>query len=353
MKRRWILPYLTTRNLDPENQESPIHFLYKWKTPATLFYRINHFSYPVLTGTNFGLTVTGEVSNPLFIRYDELLSMPVKSHLIPLECAGNKRANFNPKVYGEQWEEGALSQGKWTGVPLMYILQKAGVLRNAREVVFEGTDFGTKPSIPRSIPFERSLPIEKAFHEDTLIALKYNDKPLTLEHGYPLRLIVPNWYAMASVKWLCKITVINHTFDGAFQTEDYVYYPYKNSDKDKCPVTILNVNSTILKPINYSILPVGIHQIKGIAWTGKGIIKEVQISLDKGETWKEATISNLPHHKYSWVNWSFPWKIDEKGEYTIYSRAKDSEGRVQPITAFWNRKGYGYNAVSKINVKIE
>ncbi|WP_458414253.1 sulfite oxidase [Schinkia sp. CFF1] len=353
MKKKWISPYFTTKSLNPENQESPIHFLYKWQTPTEYFYRRNHFPYPVLSERNFWLQVVGEVSQPISIRYDELPSMPIKTLLIPLECAGNKRANFNPKVYGEQWEDGAISQGKWTGVPLKYILQKAGISSNVKEVIFEGTDFGTKPTLHGSIPFVRSLPIEKALHMDTIIAFQYNDHPLTLKHGYPMRLVVPNWYAMASVKWLRKITAINHTFSGPFQTDDYVYYPYKSSDKDKLPVTIMNVNSTIQKPKNYSILNTGTHQIKGIAWTGKGFITEVQVSFDKGETWRQATINKIPQEQYSWINWSFEWKVDKKGEYTIYARAKDSEGRIQPLAPFWNRKGYGYNAVAKVDVKFE
>ncbi|MEC1715916.1 sulfite oxidase [Schinkia azotoformans] len=353
MKNREALPYLTSKRLSPENQESPIHFLYEWLTPIKYFYRRNHFPYPVLTKENFLLSITGEVSHPRFLSYDKLLSMPVKSLLIPLECAGNKRANFMPKVYGEQWEDGAISQGKWTGVPLRNILQKAGVSNDAKEVVFDGADYGTKPTIDESIPFQRSLPIEKAMHPDTIIAYKYNNKPLTFKQGYPLRLIVPNWYAMASVKWLSKITVINHTFAGPFQADDYVYYPHKDSDNDKIPVTLLNVNSTIQKPINLSILNTGTHYIQGMAWTGCGIITEVQIGFDKGEPWHNATLYKFPHENYSWVFWSIQWKVEEKGEYTIFSRAKDSNGRIQPLTAFWNRKGYGFNAVTKVNVKIE
>lgn len=353
VKKILIMPFLTTKKLNPENQESPIHFLYKWLTPTKYFYRRNHFSYPVLTEKNFWLQVAGQVFQPRVFRYDELLSMPRKSLVIPLECAGNKRANFIPKVYGEQWEDGAISQGKWTGVPLKYILQIVGISSHAKEVVFEGADFGKKLGIDGSIPFERSLPIEKALHTDTIIAFQYNDKPLTLKHGFPLRLIVPNWYGMASVKWLHKITIIQHAFTGPFQTDDYVYYPHKDSDKDSLPVTILNVNSTIQQPINQSILTTGTHTIQGIAWTGWGIITEVQISFDKGETWHNAALNCLPHEDYSWIYWSYQWQIEKKGEYSIYSRAKDSEGRIQPLFSFWNRKGYGYNAVSKVNVKIE
>lgn len=353
MNGNHFIPFLTTKSLIPENQESPIHFLYQWKTPIHYFYRRNHFHYPFLTQHHFWLQVSGEVYRPRFFHFYEILSMPSKSLIVPLECAGNKRANFIPKVYGEQWDEGAISQGKWTGVPLKDLLEKVGLSPNTREIVFQGADFGKKPGIKEDIPFERSLPLEKALHPDTIIAYKYNDQFLTFKHGYPLRLIVPNWYAMSSIKWLSKIRAIDHSYTGPFQTDDYIYYPHKNSDKDKFPVTILNVNSTIQQPMHLSILNTDTHEIKGIAWTGKGNITEVQLSFDKGETWKNTTLHQFPNEKYAWSSWSYIWKVEKKGEYTIYSRAKDSSGRIQPLTAFWNRKGYGYNAVSKINVKVE
>jgi DMSO/TMAO reductase YedYZ molybdopterin-dependent catalytic subunit len=351
MMNKKIKPYLITKKLHPENQESPIHFLRSWATPSKYFYRRNHFPYPDLSQTSLWLQLGGQVSNPTFIHYNELLAMPAKSLIVPLECAGNKRSRFTPKVYGEQWEEGAISQGKWTGIPLRDVLKKAGVLQAAKEVVFEGADFGKKEDIDEIIPFKRSLPLEKAMHPDTLIAYQYNDQFLSYKHGYPLRLIVPNWYAMASVKWLRKIEVISGSFEGPFQTNDYVYYPRKKDDIGKKPVTLLNVNSTIQQPLDYSILDTGTHKIEGIAWSGDGKITDVQLSFDKGETWVKAQVSESRH--YSWVNWTYEWKADREGEYIIYSKATDSVGRSQPIKAFWNRKGYGYNAISKIHVKIE
>lgn len=348
-----ISPYLFTKKLDPENQESPIYFLDYWNTPSKYFYRRNHFPFPSLTYDNFWLSIYGSITQPRLFHYNEIITMPSKSLVVPLECAGNKRSNFNPKVYGEQWEDGAISQGKWTGVSLTYLLNSVGLSKNNQEVVFEGADFGKRTDMQGSFPFKRSLPLEKALHPDTIIAYQYNDKPLSYKHGYPFRLIVPNWYAMASVKWLQKIKIMDQPFKGPFQSDDYVYYPNKNDDKDKKPVTMMNVNSTIQQPLNLSILDTGTHEIRGLAWTGQGQIAEVQLSFDQGETWKDVSIQTLPNEPYSWSRWSYNWDVNNKGEYTIYSRARDSTGRIQPLTAFWNRKGYGYNAVSKITVKVE
>lgn len=348
-----VKPYLITRSLQPENQESPIHFIKNMETPVHYFYRRNHFPYPVLNQYNYWLQIIDGHAKKRYLHLSELLAMPSKTLTVPLECAGNKRAKFSPKVYGEQWEEGAISQGQWTGVPLRDLLKETNITMEAQEIVFEGADHGKKTGYDGVIPFKRSLPLEKALHPDTLVAYQYNDQPLSVKHGHPFRLIVPNWYAMASVKWLQKISIINHEFSGPFQTEDYIYYPNQNNDQGKVPVTTLNVNSTIQQPLDYSILKSGTHKVEGIAWTGQGNIKKVLISFDNGQTWTKANLSSSGDSVYSWIHWSLVCEFNNKGEYTILSKAIDSSGRVQPVSPYWNRKGYGYNAVSKVHVKVE
>lgn len=166
-----------------------------------------------------------------------------------------------------------------------------------------------------------------------------------------MRLIVPQWYAVASVKWIKQIQVIGTAFKGPFQTIDYMYYPHKADDRNSFPVTVIKVNSSIQYPLEQEILNTGVHVIKGIAWTGMGKIKKVEISTDHGETWKEAELE--AKSGYEWGAWSYEWTVREKGEYTILSKATDSHGRNQPKIAFWNRKGYGCNAHDKIKVKVE
>jgi len=229
----------------------------------------------------------------------------------------------------------------------------AGINSSAVEVVFEGHEYGRKVGYSEVLRFQRSLPISKALHADTIVAYEYNGEPIPFKHGYPLRLIVPQWYAMASVKWLKSISVIPFNFQGPFQTEDYVYYPYENKDDDKRPVTTINVSSLIQQPLDYQILDAGVHNIHGIAWTGKGEITKVEISVDEGKTWESAQLKHDNEYPYSWIFWTYKWNVDQKGKYTIMSRAYDSSGSIQPLEAEWNRKGYGYNAVFTIKVKIE
>ncbi|GAA0334929.1 hypothetical protein GCM10008967_27190 [Bacillus carboniphilus] len=346
-------PYLKTHSLQPENQETPIQFIENNHVHPKLFYRRNHFLFPQLSYSNYFLTINGYVQKPRVLSLQEIYQLPSKTIKVLLECSGNKRHFFKPKVFGEQWEKGAISQGYWTGVPLRNLLDKVGLRNGAKEVVIEGYDFGERSDLDHLYSFTRSLPLEKALHPDTLIAYEYNNEPIPFKHGYPLRLIVPQWYAMASVKWIKQITIIDKEFAGPFQSIDYVYYPNKDDNEGARPVTTINVNSTIQKPLNREILNTGKHTIKGIAWTGTGFVKKVEISTDNGDTWITANLENQDTHGYDWVNWSFEWDVTKKGEYTILSKATDSANRTQPKQPFWNRKGYGYNAIDTIHVKIE
>jgi DMSO/TMAO reductase YedYZ molybdopterin-dependent catalytic subunit len=351
-KQHIVKPYLTTRSLQPENQETPIQFIKMGRTNKHLFYRRNHFSYPKLSMSNYLLPITGLVNTPVLFSLQTILQFPSKTLEVIHECAGNKRSFFEPKVFGEQWEKGAISQGSWKGVTLRSLLELSGIKEAAIEVVVEGYDYGKRTDSDKIFSFARSLPMEMALHPDTIIAYEYNNEPIPYKHGFPLRLIVPQWYAMASVKWIKQISIIGSNFTGPFQTIDYVYYPHLENDLEAHPVTTMNVNSTIQKPLDMEILNTGTHLIKGIAWTGKGFLTKVEISFDHGHSWSEANL-DVTQNRYQWVSWSFEWTVEEKGDYTIMSRATDSDGHTQTKEATWNRKGYGYNAIDSIKAKIE
>ncbi|MFD2046481.1 molybdopterin-dependent oxidoreductase [Ornithinibacillus salinisoli] len=171
----------------------------------------------------FYVKVEGHVQSPIIFSLPDILAMPAKKLEIVLECAGNKRKYFWPDVYGEQWGKGAMSQGVWKGVSLQTLFTYTGIINTAKEVVFQGFDYGKRTDSNEKHHFSRSLSVQQALHPDTILAYQYNEKALTLEHGFPLRLIVPSMYAMASVKWVNKIEVIDHNFNGSFQKDDYVY----------------------------------------------------------------------------------------------------------------------------------
>ena len=346
-------PSLIVRKLHPENQETPIHFITGDEIDHKMFYRRNHFSYPTLTYSNYWLPINGSVVSPRIFSAQDILKLPSRTITAVLECAGNKRSLFEPKVFGEQWENGGISQGRWKGVPLRTLLELTGIQEGATEVVVEGYDYGKRTDLDNIYTYARSLPLEKALHPDTIIAYAYNDQPIPFKHGYPLRLIVPQWYGMASVKWIKQVSIVDSPFKGPFQSIDYMYYPNKENDDNSFPVTTINVNSTIQRPLNMEVLDTGKHIIKGIAWTGKGFISKVEISTDFGKTWSYANIMNQDQESYRWFSWSYEWVVLEKGDYTIMVKATDSHNQSQPTSPFWNRKGYGYNAITKIKVKIE
>jgi DMSO/TMAO reductase YedYZ molybdopterin-dependent catalytic subunit len=347
-----LRPYLNTKTLVPENQETPIHHVFDDIVSDQLFYRRNHFSYPGFASSFYFLPIEGQVYTPRVFSLQEIYSMPSKTIKVVLECSGDKREYFKPSVFGEQWGKGAISQGVWKGVSLRTLLEYTGLLDHAKEIVFEGYDNGQRPDSNKLYNFSRSLPIEKALDLDTIIAYEYNNQPIPFKHGFPLRLIVPEWYAMASVKWIRKIIVSDKEFNGPFQAVDYVYYPNQENDNEKVPVTTINVNSTIQYPLNMQLLHTGTYVINGIAWTGEGQISKVEISIDGGQTWNNCKLISSAE-KHAWVRWNYPWNAHKKGEYSIKSKASDSKGNVQPLEPIWNRKGYGYNAIDHIKVKVE
>ncbi|WML26898.1 sulfite oxidase [Neobacillus sp. OS1-33] len=347
-----VRPYLITKKLVPENQETPIHFQKCDNVNENLFYRRNHFPYPKFTSSFYFLPIEGLVYTPRVFSLQEIYSFPAKTINLVLECSGNKRELFEPKVFGEQWGKGAMSQGIWKGVSLRSLMKYTELLDTAKEIVFEGYDYGERSDSNQLHHFSRSLPIEKALDPDTILAYEYNHHPIPFKHGFPLRLIVPGWYAMASVKWIKKMIVIDHEFKGPFQSVDYVYYPNKENDHRKAPVNSIHINSTIQSPLNMQVLNTGVYEINGIAWTGSGQITTVEISIDEGKTWKTCELASSTE-KYAWVRWKYKWDALKKGEYTIKSKATDSLGNIQPLKPIWNRKGYGYNAIDCIKVKIE
>lgn len=347
---RFAKPYLITRTLTPENQETPIHFLDKNNPQSNLFFRRNHLPYPEVTEQFFSLPIIGEVFKPLMFQFDQFMRFPSKKLKVVLECSGNKRGFFKPRTFGEQWKDGAMSQGVWEGVPLRYLLEQTGLKDSVKEIVFEGHDIGERMDLSGTYRYIRSLPVDAALHPDTLVAYKFNGEPIPYKHGYPLRLVVPQWYGMASVKWLRRIIAIDHAFTGPFQTFDYVY---EFADETKAPVTFKRVNSTILQPLDRSILKKQPYSIYGIAWAGTGMITQVEVSVDGGGQWRAATIERHDENPYSLVYWHIAWTPAASGEYMLMARARDSSGQAQPMNAIWNRKGYGFNGVVPIHIKIE
>src|SRR5207237_997594 len=210
----------------PLNVEMPFETVDTFVTPTRSFYVRTHFPIPKIDRDAWWLHVEGEVEKSFAINYQELLKLESLTIPVTLECAGNNRHFLDPKVKGVQWELGAVGTAEWTGVPLSVLLDRAVIKSNAREVVLEGADHGMlddPKSPPGELTFSRSVPLEKAQH-DVLLAYRMNGNDLPPEHGFPVRAIVPGWYAMASIKWVQRIIVTDQPFTGYYQTLDYAYW---------------------------------------------------------------------------------------------------------------------------------
>ncbi|HEX2414348.1 MAG TPA: sulfite oxidase [Thermoleophilaceae bacterium] len=318
--------------------------------PNAHFYVRNHFDIPMLEPATWSLTVGGLVDRPLELSLRDLRGMPSQTLFVTLECAGNGRSLLTPPVEGEQWNLGAVSTAEWTGVPLVEVLDRAGVRAGAREAVFRGADGGAVPGRSEAIRFERSLGIDDARDSEVLLAYAMNGEPLPAQHGYPLRVIVPGWYAVASVKWLTEIELVDSAFEGHYQAEKYVYEWDADAETAREPVTLQHVRSLITEPQPDELVRSGDVPIRGVAWSGSAPIAHVEVSVG-GAPWQHAQLLG-ERKRHSWQWWELITSLEQPGPTTIRSRATDLAGRTQPEAPIWNRQGYGNNSIGELRVEV-
>jgi DMSO/TMAO reductase YedYZ molybdopterin-dependent catalytic subunit len=349
-------PDLLVREQEPPNLESPFPRLDSWITPNDKFFIRCHFTIPKLEVNDWRLKVEGAVERPLDLTYDDLLKMPSRSAPVLLECAGNGRAFLTPKAKGVQWELGAVSNAEWTGVSLVAVLERAGLRDRAVEVILEGTDSGeikADPKPPGKIHFARSLPLEKARKPEVLLAYRMNGEPLPVAHGFPLRAVVPDWYGMASIKWLRRIVVTEQPFTGFFQSIDYSYFERRHGLPSVVPITELNVKAEIAKPAQDEVLKANTrYRVHGAAWTGNSSVAKVEVSTDQGQTWAEAKLLGKPRAA-TWRQWEYNWQTPaQPGHYHVMARATDERGRVQPLERDPDRRNYMISHVVPVAVEV-
>jgi sulfite oxidase len=219
------------------------------------------------------------------------------------------------------------------------ILDMAGVQATAQNVVVYGAERGN---------FSRGLRIEKAYDPDTILAYAMNGEPLPVVHGAPVRLVVPGWIGVASVKWVGRIEVIDRPYEGFYNTQRYVF---ERPDQERTPVTLLGVKSAIARPRPGEVLPAGSHVIAGYAWSGAGEISSVEVSADNWQTSRSARLLQTDS-RWAWTRFEYVWEVDRPGRYTLASRATDAAGNTQPEQAEWNRFGYGMNAIYALDVEV-
>ena len=352
------------RSESPLNLEMQFSSVDSFITPTKSFYVRTHFPIPVIDRNAWWLYIEGEVEKPFSINYEQLIALESLTAPVTLECAGNNRNFLKPKVKGVQWHLGAVGNAEWTGVRLSVLLDRAALKPNGCEVLLEGADHGIledPKSPPGELKFARSIPLEKA-RRDVLLAYKMNGEDLPPQHGFPLRAIVPGWYAMASVKWLQRIIVTDRPFTGYYQTFDYAYwkktdYGYWQRGEENAeltPLSEMQIKAEIARPAEGETVPANTGvRVCGAAWACDAEITKVELSTDGGATWDEARFvgESIPN---AWRGWQFDWKTPAQvGKQTLIARATDSLGRTQPVQRDPDRGTYMINHLLPIEVEVK
>jgi DMSO/TMAO reductase YedYZ molybdopterin-dependent catalytic subunit len=338
--------------LAARNHGMPLEALRHEITPIGLHYLLVHYDIPVVDPATWRLTIGGLVATELELTLDDLKARDAVTAAITMECAGNGRALLEPRPVSQPWLSGAVGTAEWTGVALAPLLEDAGVRDDALEVVFTGLDRGVEGGIEQV--YERSLTVADAQRDDVLLAYACNGRPLPPQHGFPLRLIVPGWYGMTSVKWLHRIALVDEPFTGYQMVTGYRMRA--DEDDPGTPITRIEPRSLLVPPgipdfmTRRRFLPAGSTRLEGRAWSGWGPIEGVEVSTDGGATWSPAQVGDPPGPA-AWAPFAFDWDAPE-GEHVLCARTRDVTGRSQPDAPPWNVGGYSNNALQRILVTV-
>ena len=323
-------------------------------TPAGMHYLLNHFDVPYVTDADaaaWRLEIGGLVERPLSLSLAEIKAMPAKTLRVTLECAGNGRGRFSPRWPSMPWMTGAVGTAEWTGTPLRGVLDRAGLEPGTVDISFHGIDRGFDKGHEHE--FGRSLKPELARHGDVMLVWAMNGQPLLPQHGFPLRLIVPGWYGMASVKWLRRIEALAVPYQGYQQAGTY-HFRAKPGEQGT-PITTMRVKSLLVPPglpdwySGKRLVEAGPVTIHGRAWSGNATpIARVEVAVNG--MWHDATLDPTAG-PYAWRGFRFDWNA-HPGGYDIACRATDAAGNVQPMEAPFDRGGFGNNGIHMIEVFV-
>jgi DMSO/TMAO reductase YedYZ molybdopterin-dependent catalytic subunit len=332
------------------NRGMPLEALRYDLTPTGLHYLLVHFDIPAVDPARWRLRLDGLVERPIELTLVELRARPRRTVPVTLECAGNGRARLQPRPLSNPWLLEAIGTAEWGGTPLAPLLAEAGVRDAAVDLVFTGADRGVQGGVEHA--YQRSLRVDDAILSDVLLVDEMNGAPLQPQHGSPVRLLVPGWYGMASVKWLQRIEAVAHLFEGYQQATAYHYR--SDADDPGIPVSRIRVRALMAPPgvpdffTRRRLVDAGRVELSGRAWGGAAPIRRVEVGAD-GE-WAEAKLHD-PVGEWAWRRWSFDWRATP-GDHVLACRATDSDGDVQPLESPWNYQGVGNNGVQAVHVTV-
>ena len=344
----------------PPNLETPLKYFLQDYTPNSVFFVRWHLSGlpTAVDADTFRLRVGGNVTNEVALSLNDLKTKFTPYTITALcQCSGNSRSFFDPRVPGGQWKNGAMGNAKWTGVKMKDILAYAGAKANSKEVSFDGLDV---PPLPTIADFVKSLDYNHANDGEVMIAYEMNGEPLPLLNGYPLKLVVPGWYATYWVGMLSNIQVHAKPFEGFWMKKAYMVpkdEPNGNESPDSLatnmePISEMNVRSIFVSPEPNQIIKVGEQtDVQGVAFDGGYGITKVELSADSGKTWLPAQL-DPDLGKYSWRRWHYNFTASQKGNYNLHVKATNAKGQTQPLQQ-WNRSGYMRNEIEILPLKAE
>jgi sulfite oxidase len=326
-------------------------------TPSDRMFVRNNLLTPVIDINTHRLTVKGMVDKELSLSvYDLAKNFKTVTLQGMLECAGSGRSAYKPAASGTPWlETGGMGCPKWGGVRLAEVLKAAGVRPAAAHVAGQGGDPG---AVATAAPVIRSIPMQKAMDENTLIAWAMNGEPLPFVHGYPLRLVVPGWVGSASTKWLHTITALDVPFKGTYMDSSYRVPKSPVEPGQKMPADSVSTEAWPVKSIITAPAPLqrfrtsGRITVRGRAWVGQGSVERVEISTDEGKTWQRAELARAGD-KYAWRTFTYEHRAERPGYLTLLARAWDDRGNVQPAVPYWNPLGYFWNGWHRVGVMVE
>lgn len=324
------------------------------------FFVRNHTRTPIIDASTYRLKVFGDglqggptAEQPISFSLDDLAALAPHTSNSFLECTGNGRALFGIQqgmsVPGTPWLLGGIGTATWRGVRLSSVLRRAGLLPTARDVMAVGLD---DPYVVNGVdygPVRRPLPVGKAL-DDCLLVTEMNGEPLPADHGYPLRLFVPGWVGVASIKWLGQLEVSTRRLESPWNT---IWYRMTggNYPADSPPLTEVPVRSSFELPWQAELTAGRPVTLAGRSWSGAAAIESVDVSVDGGRTWLSPVLRG-PNGKHAWVRWELPWTPAEPGRYELLARATDRLGRRQPDTVPFNSEGYLFWAVVRHPVVV-
>jgi sulfite dehydrogenase len=346
---------LTSR---PPQLETPLHYFKELITPnEAVFVRWHISNIPTFVDLDqWRLKVGGNTEREMQLSFKDLKKFEKVTYTAVMQCSGNSRSYFEPRVFGGQWGNGAMANVTWGGARLRDILNKADIKPGSADVFFDGLDGPPMTSVP---DFMKSLPVDRAIEEDIIVAYEMNGTSLPMLNGFPARLIVPAWYATYWVKSLKEINVLAKPFEGFWMKTAYRIpdtpcgcVPPGTAAHSTIPINRMTTRSLIIEPAAGASVTVNQPvEIKGIAFSGGYSIKDVIVSTDGGKTWREAKLGR-DMGRYSWIQFSYPWRPTKPGAYTLMAKATNSIGESQPFEGLWNPGGYLWNMVQKNEVVV-